>query len=266
MGFAAHLKELRNRVTIALLTICAFAIGGFFLADFVLELLARPLDQLRGRGYTVDLNITQVTQAFNLKMMIGFVIGLVAASPVWLYETIAFFLPGLKKRERRYLLGFIISSIPLFLLGCATGWFILPRIILIFVGFSPEVTTQYLGAVEYFTFSLKLVLAVGAAFLMPVVLVMLNFADFLSAKTILTSWRWAVILIALFAAMMTPAGEIMSMVILGVPILALYFIAAGIAYVNDRRRARKQAKLDAEYGSAGAAESQVSDPAEQADA
>ena len=156
MGFAAHLKELRNRVTIALLAICVFAIAGFFVADYILELLARPLDELSERGYTVNLNITKVTESFNLKMMIGFVIGIVAASPIWLYETIAFFIPGLKKRERRYLLGFIISSIPLFLLGCATGWFVLPRIILIFVGFAPDVTTQFLGAQEYFSFSLKL--------------------------------------------------------------------------------------------------------------
>lgn len=269
MGFAAHLKELRNRVTIALLAICVFAIAGFFVADYILELLARPLDELSERGYTVNLNITKVTESFNLKMMIGFVIGIVAASPIWLYETIAFFIPGLKKRERRYLLGFIISSIPLFLLGCTTGWFVLPRIILIFVGFAPDVTTQFLGAQEYFSFSLKLVLAVGAAFLMPVVLVMLNFADFLSAKSIIKAWRWAVILIALFAAMMTPAGEIMSMVILGVPILALYFLAAGIAYLNDRRRARKRAKEDAAYEAERAEEAQTAsqaDPAEQADA
>lgn len=244
MGFAAHLKELRNRVTIALLTIAAFAIAGFFIADWVLLLLMQPLYDLKARGYDVNLNITAVTQAFNLKMMIGFLIGLVAASPIWLYETLAFFMPGLKKRERRYLLGFIIASIPLFLLGCATGWIILPRIVTIFVGFSPEFTSQLLNAQEYFAFSLKLVLAVGCAFLMPVVLVLLNFADLLSGKAILKGWRWAIILIAVFAAMMTPAGEIISMFILAVPILALYFAAALIAFLNDRRRARKQAQAE----------------------
>lgn len=246
MGFAAHLKELRNRVTISLLTIAAFAIAGFFLADWVLEQLRRPLDTLEAQGYEVNLNITLVTQAFNLKMMIGFLIGIVAASPVWLYETLAFFLPGLKKREKRYLLGFIIASIPLFLLGCATGWLILPRIIMIFVGFQPEATASLLNAQEYFTFSLRLVLAVGCAFLMPVLLVMLNFADLVSAKAIIKGWRWAIILITVFAAMMTPAGEIISMFILAVPILVLYFAAALVAYLNDRRRVRRRAKEESE--------------------
>lgn len=246
MGFAAHLKELRNRVTISLLTIAAFAIAGFFLADWVLAVLRQPLDTLEAQGFEVNLNITMVTQAFNLKMMIGFLIGLVVSSPVWLYETLAFFLPGLKRREKRYLLGFIVASIPLFFIGCATGWLILPRIIMIFVGFQPEATVSLLNAQEYFTFSLRLVLAVGCAFLMPVILVMLNFADLMSAKAILSGWRWAIILITFFAAMMTPAGEIISMFILAVPILALYFAAALVAYINDRRRARKRAKEDAE--------------------
>ncbi|HIY67551.1 MAG TPA: twin-arginine translocase subunit TatC [Candidatus Agrococcus pullicola] len=246
MGFAAHLKELRNRVTISLIVIAAFSIGGFFLADFVLELLARPLDVLEARGYEVNINITMVTQAFNLKMLIGLLLGVVAASPFWLYQMLAFFLPGLKKRERRYLLGFIIASVPLFFLGCATGWIILPRIITIFVGFAPMSMTQLLSAQEYFMFSLRLVFACGCAFLMPVILVMLNFANMLTAKSILKGWRWAVILITIFAAMMTPAGEIISMFILAVPILVLYFAAALIAWLNDRRRAKRLAKQERE--------------------
>lgn len=242
MGFAAHLKELRNRVTIALLAIAACSIAGFFVSVWVIELLGEPLVDLRERGFAVDINITHITQAFNLRMLIGFIIGFVASTPIWLYELLAFFLPGLKRKERRYLFGFILASIPLFLAGCATGWFILPRIINIFVSFAPPSTTQLLSAQEYFMFALRLVVAVGCAFVMPVILVLLNFADMLSAQSILKGWRWAVILITIFAAMMTPAGEIISMFILAIPILILYFAAAFVAYINDRRRAKKRAK------------------------
>lgn len=242
MGLAAHLKELRNRVTIALLAIAVFAIAGFFVSEWIIELLTRPLIDLQERGYNVDMNVTMITQAFNLRMLIGFIIGLVVAAPIWLYEMLAFFLPGLKKKERRYLFGFIAASIPLFIGGCATGWLILPRIINIFVSFIPESISGLLSAQEYVMFALRLVVAVGCAFIMPVILVLLNFADMLTAASILKGWRWAVILITIFAAMMTPPGEIISMFILAVPILLLYFAAAFIAFLNDKRRAKKRAQ------------------------
>lgn len=245
MGLAAHLKELRNRITIALLAVAAAAIAGFFVSEWVIELLSRPLDDLREAGQTVELNITTITQSFNLRMLVGFIIGVVASSPIWLYELLAFFIPGLNKKERRYIFGFIVASIPLFFAGCATGWYVLPRIINIFVGFAPGSTTQFLTAQEYFMFSLRLIVAIGCAFIMPVILVMLNFANMITAAAILKGWRWAIIIITVFAAMMTPPGEIISMFILAVPILILYFAAALVAFVNDKRRARKLAKEEA---------------------
>lgn len=246
MGFAAHLKELRNRVTISLLVIAAASIGGFFTGEWVIGMLGRPLAVLEAQGHQVNLNWTLVTQAFNLQMLIGLIVGFVVSTPVWLYQTLAFFLPGMKKRERRYLLGFIIASIPLFAAGCATGWIILPRLITIFLSFATPGTTMLLNAMDYFSFTLKLLLAVGAAFVMPVVLVMANFAGMVTAGGILSGWRWAVIGITTFAALMTPAGEIISMFILAVPILILYFAAALIAWINDRRRARSLARQEAQ--------------------
>lgn len=245
MGFGAHLKELRSRVTISLLVIAACSIGGFFAGEWVLSLLGRPLRVLEAEGHDVSLNWTLVTQAFNLQMVIGLLVGFVVSTPVWLYHSLAFFLPGLKKRERRYVLGFIIASIPLFFAGCATGWMILPRLITIFLGFATPDTTMLLTATEYFSFSLKLVVAVGASFVMPVILVMLNLAGMMTARDILGGWRWAVIGITVFAALMTPAGEVISMFILAIPILILYFAAALIAWINDRRRARQLAKDEA---------------------
>lgn len=240
MRLTEHLIELRRRFTIAAITIAACAIAGFFVADFVLELLAAPLVQLQEDGRLVELNITYVTQAFDIKMRIALMVGVIISSPMWLYHLLAFFLPGLHGSERKYVLGFLIASVPLFLAGCALGWFLLPRIIQLFVGFAPDSLTSFLSAQEYFDFSFKLVIAIGIGFVVPVFVVFLNLAGVVSGKAILKAWRWAVLGITLFAACVTPAGELMSMFFIALPILVLYFAAAGFALINDRRRRKRE--------------------------
>ncbi|ERK69717.1 hypothetical protein N136_03960, partial [Leifsonia aquatica ATCC 14665] len=98
-------------------------------------------------------------------------------------------------------------------------------------------------AKTYFDFVLKLVLAVGIAFVLPVAVVLLNFVGVLRAKTILRSWRVAIIAIALFTAIATPAADVLSMFVLAVPMVALYFAAAGVAALHDLRTDRRAAAL-----------------------
>lgn len=247
MRLVEHLRELRRRFVISFATIAVLGIGGFFLSDLVLELLSAPLTALQQQGRLVELNITYITQAFDIKMRIGLLVGLIAASPVWLYHLLAFLLPGLHRNERRYVWGFLAASVPLFLGGCAMGWFLLPRIIQLFVGFAPESLTSFLSAQEYFDFSFKLVVAIGLGFVVPVLVVFLNLAGAVTGKAILAGWRWAVLGISLFAACVTPAGELLSMFLIAGPIVLLYFGAAGIALLNDRRRAKRLA-ADASVG------------------
>ena len=98
----------------------------------------------------------------------------------------------------------------------------------------------------YLDFALKLVVAIGVGFVLPVFLVVLNLVGVLSAQSILKGWRVAIILIALFTAIATPAADVVSMFLLAIPMVVLYFIAAGIAWINDRRVAKRNAKLAAE--------------------
>ncbi|SDI02124.1 twin-arginine translocase subunit TatC [Agrococcus jejuensis] len=249
MRLIEHLRELRRRFVISFAAIAVLGIGGFFVSDFVLELLSAPLTTLQEQGRLVELNITYVTQAFDIKMRIGLLVGLIASSPVWLYHLLAFLLPGLHKGERRYVWGFLLAAVPLFLGGCTMGWFLLPRIIQLFVGFAPDSLTSFLSAQEYFDFSFKLVVAIGLGFVVPVVFVFLNLAGAITGAAILKGWRWAVLGIALFAACVTPAGELLSMFLIAGPIIVLYFGAAGIAVLNDRRRAKRLA-ADSSVGAA----------------
>lgn len=252
MRLAGHLREFKRRFLISGVAFVVAAIGGFFLAAPLLQLLSAPLDDLQAAGLPVELNVTNITQALDVQMRIAFFLGLILSSPIWIWQLLAFVVPALRGIERRYVLGFIAAAVPLFIGGCATGWFVLPRIIRLFVGFTPDGFTAFLGASDYWDFSLKLVFAVGVSYVLPVIVVFLNLAGVLSGAAIIKGWRWAVLAATLFGAFVTPAGEVLSMFIIAVPMVVLYFTAAGIALLVDRRRAKRESALAAN-GASGAA-------------
>lgn len=247
MSLGGHLVELRKRLYLAAIFIVAGAVVGWFLSDYILDLLREPvfmvgLDQSR----VATLNYDGITSAFDLKLQIAFTVGLIISSPFWLYQIWAFFMPGLTKKESKYTLGFFFSAIPLFIAGCAAGWYVYPHIVVLMTSFAPSEDATILTAKGYFDFVLKLVLVVGIAFVLPVFLVLFNFAGLLSATSILKSWRIAVLLIALFTAIATPAADILSMFLLAIPMVMLYFLAAAIAWMHDRRVAKRRAVNDPE--------------------
>lgn len=244
MSLGEHLIELRKRLGIIGLSIVLAAIGGWFLADPVWEALSDPIIEIaKERNRDAEINYTTVTEAFDTKIAIAMVLGIVMAAPVWLYQVWAFFVPALMKRERRLALGFLSAAVPLFLAGVTAGWLVLPNIVILLTGFAPEQSATLLTAKVYLDFALKLVLAIGVGFVLPVFLVVLNFVGVLEAKSIIKGWRVAVIIIALFTAIATPAADVVSMVVLAIPMVILYFIAAGIAAIHDRRQAKRNAEL-----------------------
>lgn len=247
MTLGAHLIELRRRLGIVGLSIVLAAVGGWFLADPVWEALSDPVMEIaRERNRSADINYTSVTEAFDTKVAIALVLGIVMAAPVWLYQVWAFFVPALKRKERRYAVGFLAASVPLFFAGVTAGWLVLPNIVILLTSFAPEQSSTLLTARVYLDFALKLVIAVGVGFVLPVFLVLFNAIGVLSAKAIMGGWRWAIVVISVFTALATPAADIVSMVLLAIPMIILYFMAAGIAWLNDRRVAKKNARLAAQ--------------------
>jgi sec-independent protein translocase protein TatC len=93
---------------------------------------------------------------------------------------------------------------------------------------------------------MKLLIAFGLAFVMPVLLVMLNFLGMLSAKSLLAAWRWAIVVAFTFAAIMTPTPDALTMILVAIPIVVLYFAAVGIAYLHDKREAKRMVELEQE--------------------
>jgi sec-independent protein translocase protein TatC len=244
MSLGEHLVELRKRLFISGLAIIVGAVVGFFLAPFVISAIRVPIERIaESRNATII--YTTVTGAFDLQLQIGFTIAIVATSPVWLYQIFAFLVPGLTSKEKRYTFGFFFSAVPLFIAGAATGWFIFPQMVLLLTGFASDQEATFLDARIYYDFVIKLVLAIGVGFVLPVFLVLLNFMGVLSASAILKGWRFAILLITIFTALTTPAADVMSMFLLAIPMVMLYYVAAGIAWIHDRRVAKKAAALEA---------------------
>ncbi|MPY10846.1 twin-arginine translocase subunit TatC [Arthrobacter bussei] len=247
MALKEHLREARNRLFKSALAVLAGTVAGFFLYEPVLEALGAPIVAINEQdGRTASLNFDTAASPFDLLIQVSIFLGVVLSSPVWLYQLWAFITPGLKTKERRTALGFIVVAVPLFLTGIYLAWLILPNAVRVLTDFTPDQFSNLISVTVYFAFVLRLMLAFGIAFLLPVVLFGLNMVGLVSGKQILKAWRITVFLVCLFAAMAAPGGDALSMFYLAVPMLVLFFVAIGLCLLNDKRRARRNAARDAD--------------------
>src|SRR5919112_1751586 len=241
MELREHLLELRRRVVRSSAAILLGAVAGWFLYTPVFDALARPildLQQERGLG-KISLNFPNPAAAFNLKIQLSILTGVVLASPVWLYQFWAFITPGLTRRERRYSFAFVGAALPLFLGGAALAWWVLPKAMSFFTEFVPDGGSNFILASTYFSFVTRIILAFGIAFVIPVVLVALNMVGLLSGRSLLGHWRITVFACFLFAAIATPTPEATTMCILAGAMCLLFGAAIAICLLIDRRRDRR---------------------------
>lgn len=240
MSLGEHLVELRKRLMLAGLAILAGAVGGWFLSKWVWDRLRDPILDI-AENHDAVINYDVVTGAFGVQMQVAIVIGIVISSPIWLFQVFAFFVPALTRREKGYLFGFFFAAVPMFLAGCLAGWFIFPRIVEFMAQFVPPEDASFYNASYYLDFVLKLVLATGIAFVSPVFLTLLNFMGVLRGMTILKGWRWGILGAVVFAALATPAADIIAMGLIAGPLVVLFFATAGLAVWRDRIADRRLA-------------------------
>ena len=247
MSLGAHLIELRNRLIICAVAIVVGLVAGWYFSEWVWEVLRLPFVQLEKEGRAALIQYTDISGGFNTRLQISLFIGVLLACPVWLYQIWAFIVPGLKRKEKRYAFGFLGTAVPLFLLGIYSGWVLLPNIVRVMATFQSPEDAVNSEARNDLDFATKLLITVGVGFVLPLFLVLLNFIGVLRGKSILRSWRLALLCIILFAAITTPAADLGSMFLLALPIAVLYFAAAGVAILNDRRVDKRRAQEVADY-------------------
>jgi sec-independent protein translocase protein TatC len=247
MALKDHVRELRNRLIISGIAVLLGAVGGWFLYDPVMVAVQQPLMEISAQqGRRAEINYGSVGSPFDLKIQVSIFLGLLVSSPVWIYQIWAFITPGLKRKERRYTLGFMFAAVPLFLLGIYFGWIVLPEIVKVLTMFTPQGGVNQILATDYLTFVMRMFLSLGVAFLLPVVLVGINFAGLVSGRQVVKSWRIVVFVVCVVAAMAAPGPDATSMFLLAGPLLVLFFIAVGVCLLNDKRRARKRKEQEDE--------------------
>jgi sec-independent protein translocase protein TatC len=238
MPLAGHVKEARDRIGRAALALAVGVVVGFFLANPVLDVIRSPLESVSD-SRLAGLNYDSLTGAFDLTVRLAIVIGLVLSAPVWLYELLAFLAPGLTRKERRLMFAGLAAALPLFLVGCLAGAYLFPRMVEVLLSFASADDSTLLQASEFVDFALKFVLATGAAFTVPVGLVLLNLLGILPARALIRSWRVVVVGIVVMSAMITPAADVLSMFLIAVPLAGLYAAACLVAHLHDRSVARR---------------------------
>lgn len=245
MPLRAHLTELRKRFVRSAAAILLGAVAGWFVYKPLFESAARPIRKLQENGHVpAGINFTTPAGAFNLQVQTSIVIGVVLASPIWLYQLWAFITPGLTRKERRSSVAFVATAVPLFLAGAGLAWYMFPKAINFLYEFIPAGGSAFTDAATYFSFVTRIVLAFGIAFVIPVVLVSLNLVGLLPGRLLLSHWRIIVFSCFLFAAVATPTPEATSMCVLAGAMCLLFGIAVGICLISDRRKARRAPDLE----------------------
>lgn len=243
MPLAEHLRELRSRLFKSLVAVLVGMLVAWLQYDRIFAAIRRPFDdvmaQAAASGRDVTLAFTGVADPFVTQLKVAGVAGVILASPVWLYQLWRFVTPGLHRHERRWALGFVAVATPLFLAGVALAYTFLPKGLDVLLGFTPENVENIISVDRYFSFFLRMLLVFGIGFLVPLLVVVMNFAGVLPAKVLIGWWRWIIMGVALFAAIGTPTGDPFNMALLALPMLALVGISMAICWLNDRRRARR---------------------------
>lgn len=254
MSLRDHLRELRSRVLKIAGGILVGTIGGWFPSGRVMTLLASPLDEVAKRTHLdLRLNFSGVGDPLDMKLKVALFLGIVVTSPWWTFQVWAFVTPGLTGKERRVTVGFILLAVPLFLAGVAMAWWAMPTLVQLFTDVTPSGAVNYVDAGPYMTFVTQIMLTLGGTFLLPLFMVALSAAGVVRGRTWLKGWRWAVVIIAFIAAIVTPSANILPMLYVAAPLLVLYYIAVGACLLLDRRADRRnaaflEANLDLESG------------------
>lgn len=243
-----HLRELRRRLIIIVLIVVAGAVVGWFLYGHILDILRHPYCSVPEKYRYIANNTDDcalvyhgVLDGFTTRLKVCAIAGAVMTGPLWLYQIWAFITPGLRRKERKYTLWFIFFSTVLFAAGVSLAYVVLSKGLRFVLEQAGSGAVAQLTVSDYISFVTLMLVVFGAAFELPLIIVMANFVGVLPAKLLRKSRRIGIFLIFLFAAIATPSTDPFTMCAMALPMVLLFEVAIQVATVHDRRKERRLA-------------------------
>jgi sec-independent protein translocase protein TatC len=247
MSFFDHLVDLRKRLIHSAAAIAIGAMVGVSISQKVISVISRPMQEALRRQHLDDkLIYTSPAGLINIIISFGIYIGVVLAAPYVLYQVWLFIAPGLYKHERKAVTTFIFSSLFLFLAGIAFGYFIMLPYMLDFLTSFQGPFRPLISINEYFDFIFIVLLGLGVIFELPVLIFFLALFNIVTPKFLWKNLRYAILVIAVVAAIVTPTPDATTMLVFMAPMVLLYFVGIGVAALVVRNKAKQAAVANPE--------------------
>ena len=221
MTLTDHLTELRKRIVNSLLALLVFTAAAYNYSKEIFDFVRIPIQKYLPGGGLV---YTAPMDKFMAHFKISIVFGIIASCPFWLYQLWKFVAPGLYKNEQKYMTSFITLGSVLFISGVAFSYYVaLPMTFDFLFSFGGDQDKPMITIDHYMDFVSQFALMFGVSFELPLILTLLGMAGVVSQKFLIEKGRYAVMILAFIAALITPP-DIMSMSIMLIPLIALYYL------------------------------------------
>jgi sec-independent protein translocase protein TatC len=242
MTFFEHLVELRKRIINSLASIVIGAAIGWVIAPHFVNLMVKPMTRALSNAHlNPQLVYSHPAGYMTLLITCSIYIGIVIASPWILFQIWQFVAPALYKHERSAITGFLLSTVFLFLAGIAFGYFIsLPYVLRFLISFQGPVV-PLINIDEYFDLILLVLLGLGLVFELPVLIFFLSLFGIVTPQFLIRNFRYALLVITLLAAVLTPSPDALSMVLFMLVLVTLYFVGVGVSWMVVRKKKQRLA-------------------------
>jgi len=240
MTLTEHLAELRVRIIRSALAVAIGMVLIIAFYDQVLDFLLQPYKELCLRKAEdfcdPELFIFSPTEGLATRVRVGLYGGIIAALPVIMWQVWRFIVPALNKKEKKWAVPTIAVSVVLFLAGGALAYYSIGQALDFLIGWAGEGVGQVFSVQSYVSLIGLMIFAFGLGFMLPVFVFGLQAVGVVTPRRLIKSWRIALVAIAVIAAVITPSGDPVTMAMLGVPMVALYFLSILLGWLVVRRR------------------------------
>lgn len=235
-GFMEHLDELRKRLIYSIIILFISFITCYVFHKELFQILAYPLISIDPEKYKSIFAFHKLTEPFFTYLRLSFYVGIFTASPFLIHQLWLFIAPALYKEEKRYAFPFIFFSSILFLAGGYFGYDIALRYMLSFFLNEASGLVPVLTMDNYISLSTKVILGMGIVFQLPILIFFLSIMGIVDHKFLLKNFKYAFLFIFIIAAVITPSGDPVTQTIFAAPMVVLYILGIGIAYIFGKEK------------------------------